>query len=188
MSTKVKNLPREKWSKIKFDRLKIAKTYYVSQFGRLKSVDNATKKEVIIKGTKESRGYLKINARRKGIIEQRLIHKEVAKNYVKKGGKRNLVYVVHKDYNKENNDYRNLKWVSKKGLAAYQKEKEAALGIVRKKARNVKLTASKVAMLKKELNRGKKTKQALAEKYKVTTTQIKRIERGENWGHVAAKK
>lgn len=188
MSTKVKNLPREKWAKIRFKRLKISKSYYVSQFGRLKSIDNATKKEAIIKGTKESRGYLKINARRKGIIEQRLIHKEVAKNFIKKGGKRDLIYVVHKDYNKENNDYRNLKWVSKKGLAAYQKKKEADLGIVRKKAKNVKLTPAKVAMLKKQLNAGRKTKQALAEKYGITTTQIKRIERGENWGHVAAKK
>ncbi len=49
----------------------------------------------------------------------------------------------------------------------------------------IKLTVTKVMLLKKLLNQGKPMKQ-LVRQFKVTETQIYRIKRGENWGDIEA--
>lgn len=187
MEKLLKSLPRERWALIEFDRVHIFKEYFVSQFGRAKSKDKRTGKETLIVGAKDKRGYRKISARRNGEIETKFIHKEIGKHFVKKSGKKEKPYVVHKDYNKENNDYRNLKWVDRYGLNAYDDQRRADLGIIKKVRVNYNLTEKKVALIKKYLLQGKKTKTFLAEKYGVSITQIRRIETGENWGHVEPK-
>ncbi len=187
MEKSIKNLPREKWSKIKFSRVKIQKDYYVSQLGRAKSKDINTKKERLIKGTPDQRGYLKVTARKDGEQETKFFHKEIAAAFAKSGKSRKKIYVVHKDYDKTNNKASNLIWVDLEGLNKYNEKRREKLGIKVKKSKYYKLTESKVAMIKKMLKQGKKTKKAIAEKYNITTTQINRIERGENWGHVKAK-
>lgn len=186
MSEKIKSLPREKWELVKFKRVKNNKRYYISQFGRVKSIDKTSKREVLIKGAKDARGYHRFGTRTDEGIETKFIHKEVAHAFIKQKGKKKP-YVVHKDFDKNNNNYRNLKWADRTDLEKYLKEKWDHTGFVRKKGGSSKLTEAKVAMIKKRLNEGKWTKTRIAEKYEVSVTQIKRIERGENWGHVEAK-
>jgi len=183
---KVKSLPREKWVKIKFKRIINNKNYYVSQFGRVKSIDKTSKKEVLIKGSKDHRGYDRITSRTPEGIETTFIHKEVAKAFVKKG-KPKRTYVFHKDFDKNNNNYKNLLWMNRAEMEKYLKQKWEHEGYERKTGGRSKLTESKVAMIKKYLEAGKWTKDRIAKKYNISSTQIKRIERGENWGHVKAK-
>ena len=186
MDKKLKSLPREKWTAIKFERIINNKNYYVSQFGRVKSVDKTTEKEVLITGSKDNRGYFRFGTRTGKGIESKFIHKEVARAYVRQG-KKEKPYVVHKDFDKNNNDYRNLKWVDRLELEKYLLKKWEHFDYERKQGGYSKLTAAKVAMIKKLLIKGKWTKARIAEKYDVSVTQITRIERGENWADVKAK-
>ena len=186
MENKLKSLPREKWQLIKFKRVVNNKRYYVSQFGRVKSIDKTSKREVLITGSKDKRGYFRFGTRTDKGIESKFIHKEVAKAFIPQG-KKTKPYVVHKDFDKDNNNYRNLKWVDRSELEKYLRKKWEHSGYERKKGGKSKLTVAKVAMIKKYLKKGKLTQTKIAEKYGVSSTQIKRIARGENWGHVEAK-
>lgn len=186
MSNTLKSLPREKWTAIKYERIFNNKDYYVSQFGRVKSIDKTSGKEALITGSKDSRGYLRFSSRTKKGIETKFIHKVVAQAYIRQG-KKEKPYVVHKDFDKLNNNYRNLKWVNRLELEKYLTTKWDHLDYVKKQGGSSKLTAAKVAMIKKYLLKGKWTKTKIAEKYGVSVTQIKRIERGENWATVEAK-
>ena len=47
-----------------------------------------------------------------------------------------------------------------------------------------KLTASKVKLLKDCLRKGKTKKKILAKQFGISMTQVKRIERGENWKEI----
>ena len=164
----------------------IRDSYYVSQFGRIKSIDKTSKKEVLINGAKDHRGYHRFGTRTNEGIETKFIHKEVASAFNKQKGKKKP-YVVHKDFDKNNNNYRNLKWVDRAELNKYLQKKWDHTGYERKQGGKSKLTEAKVAMIKKRLLEGKWTKTRIAEKYKISATQIKRIDRGENWGHVEPK-
>jgi len=49
---------------------------------------------------------------------------------------------------------------------------------------NAKLTETQVIRLKKKLKRGKNPLYKIAREFGITHTQLNRIRRGENWGHV----
>ena len=49
---------------------------------------------------------------------------------------------------------------------------------------NAKLTETQVIRLKKKLIRGKNPLYKIAKEFGITHTQLNRIRRGENWGHV----
>ena len=53
-------------------------------------------------------------------------------------------------------------------------------------SKNNKLTVTKVMLLKKMLNQGRKTVTQLAKQFKLSDMQIIRIRRGENWSSVPA--
>ena len=186
MSQEIKNLPREKWALVRFRKVKSNLIYYVSNLGRVKGKNRLTKRQTLIKGTKDNRGFLKLVARKER-IETKYVHKEIAKNFVKKTSK-TKTYVIHKDFNKSNNKASNLMWVDRKGLYKFLGKRNKALGFKKRPGGNIKLTPAKVRMIKKYLNNGKKSKVELAKKYGVSSTQLKRIERGENWSYVEARK
>jgi hypothetical protein len=160
--------------------------YYVSNRGRIKSKNKATKTEYLLKGSPMRTGYLQLNVKLQG--EHRAnyyVHKLVAQYFVAKGGRGNTL-VIHKNGDKKDNGFKNLKWVDKAGLSAHHKK----LGTyqyergTRALPSHVVMTEAKVKQLKRALKAGKQTRTKLSEKFKITMTQIKRIERGENWGHV----
>jgi hypothetical protein len=65
------------------------------------------------------------------------------------------------------------------------KEKEDRRLRRKEYSRSTKLTVTKVMLLKKMLTQGKPMKQ-LVKQFKVTSTQIYRIKRGENWADIKA--
>ena len=122
-----------------------------------------------------------------------LVHRMVA-DYFLKPPKEGQTIVAHKDFNKLNNKAHNLEWMTPEENYAHQanspyvlQEKEARKTRRKELHPNTKLTTTKVMLLKKLLLAGKPTGK-LAKQFKVTQTQIVRIQKGENWGDVEAAK
>jgi hypothetical protein len=124
---------------------------------------------------------------------QVLIHRLVADYFMKQPSIKHTI-VGHLDHNKLNNRVSNLKWMTpeenyehqKKSPHVIKEKRDRKLGL-KKNARNLKLTVTKVMLLKKLLNQGKPVKQ-LAKVFNVSETQIIRIRKGENWAMVEAAK
>ena len=90
-------------------------------------------------------------------------------------------YVIHLDFDKNNNLVGNLKWVTKETMFAHQKiNPNYKRGVINYS----KLTETEVIRLKKKLARGKNKLYKLAKEFGITHTQLNRIRKGENWGHV----
>lgn len=117
-----------------------------------------------------------------------LTHRLVAENFCAKSANRNLV--IHLDFNKKNNKYSNLKWVTQEECTNHQMKNPAVIRAFRqrkgKRPENrgaFKLNETKVLNIKKALAKGSSLRN-LALKHDVSETQIKRIQRGENWADI----
>lgn len=88
--------------------------YWVSEYGHVKRVKPDQKgrfEGLILKSTFDSDGYLKVNLFRGGKANPRTIHKIVCESFW--GKKKNKTYQVgHRDGNKTNNHFSNLRWVT----------------------------------------------------------------------------
>ena len=117
-----------------------------------------------------------------------LVHRLVAEHFCKKPSDKHTI-VAHLDFDKLNNKSSNLKWMTPEENYAHQQNSPHVIaeknGRQNNKARNAKLTVTKVMLLKKLINQGKPMS-TLVKQFKVTDTQILRIKRGENWGNVKA--
>ena len=116
------------------------------------------------------------------------VHKEVANHFVKPPSEEHI-HVIHKDLNRKNNHISNILWVTDPEWKIYIKERAVKFDFKKStKGGYFKLTASQVAIIKKQLANGKTRRKMIAKRFGVSTTQLKRIERGENWGHIEAAK
>lgn len=118
-----------------------------------------------------------------------LVHKLVA-NYFLKKPLHGQTIVGHLDYDKLNNLFSNLKWMTPEENYKHQKgspfvieEKIERRHRRKENSKSTKLSVTKVMLLKKLLNLKTPMKQ-LVKQFKVTETQIYRIKRGENWADV----
>lgn len=82
--------------------------YQVSNFGRIKRVTTGR----ILKGRKDSKGYLMVNLSKNSIVSNKIIHRIVAQAFIPKP--ENKPQVNHIDENKSNNVASNLEWVTAK--------------------------------------------------------------------------
>jgi len=82
------------------------KNYYVSNFGRVRSVTKSSKKERILKGTDVSNGYLRVDICNKLILIHHLVM------YTFKGPRPEGLVIDHYDRNKLNNKANNLRYCS----------------------------------------------------------------------------
>ncbi len=182
---KIDALAGEKWEKVTFKRETKAKNYYISNFGRAKSIDKTTKEERLMKTHPDHRGFFRASIKVVGNLNQALyVHKEVAKHFVTPPSDEHI-YVIHKDLNRKNNHHSNIIWVNEIDWKLYIKERAKKFGFKKStKGGYYKLTAAQVAIIKKQLLNGKTRRKMIAKRFGVSTTQLKRIERGENWAHV----
>lgn len=153
-------------------------------------------KTVIEQCTAELNSLKKIYAKKYRDAEKKrtiyyhaLIHRLVATYFLRQPSPEHSV-VAHLDFNKLNNRTYNLKWMTPTENYAHQlkspyviAEKEGR--IANRKSTATKLSVTKVMLLKKLLNQNKPIKQ-LAKQFRITDTQIMRIKKGINWGHVDA--
>ena len=174
----------EKWIRINFGEIENAPHYEVSNYGRLKSFQGS-KEGTFIKGS-VIQGYRSLNIRvNGGATINRYIHKLVAEYFLVKTADETKKYVIHLDYDKQNNYHENLKWVTKDEMTEHNRENPALLNrVMPKRTKNYKLTESKVKMIKKLLKNDKNRLKMIAKQFGITHTQLNRIRSGENWKHV----
>ena len=183
VAIKIESLEGEKWKLVKTNSETNRCIYKISNFGRAKSIHRIKKSEKLLKPAKAAWNFLQLNVVLKDGKKQGLYyHRMVADAFLKKSAKKN--FVVHLDSDKTNNHFSNLEWVDQKTLTKIQADNGLYDAKRYVKHKNVKLTFAKVKNLKKALRSGKLNKTALSKKFGVSLTQIKRIERGENWKHV----
>lgn len=184
-TTKVKSHWNERWRQVITKCPTIRCNYFISDYGRMKSVEKATEKERLLKGSELKRsGHLTLNMHlQEKKMQNVYVHKFVAENFVERE-REDQTFLIHKDLNKKNNYYQNLQWVSREELTQWQKDNGVYDINKKKRASHVKMTESKVRLLKTRLKEGKTKRKILAKSFGISTMQLSRIERGENWGHV----
>jgi hypothetical protein len=132
---------------------------------------------------------LALDWKERAINYHSLVHRLVATYFLKKPTEKQTI-VAHLDYEKLNNKAGNLKWMTPAENIEHQRNSPYVLADKEKKrtVKNngiIKLTVTKVMLLKKLLNEGKEIN-ALAKQFRVSGTQILRIKKGENWGDIPA--
>ncbi len=102
-------------------------------------------------------------------------------------------FVLHLNYDKADDRVENLRWATKEEMMAHAtKSPHVILAIQRMKEHKVKhkgrkLTAPKVLFIKRMIDTKKTRQSMIAKQFGVSCTQIKRIERNENWKNVMVK-
>lgn len=183
----------EKWVPIMFEGLEKPPHYEVSNYGRLRSFQSSTSLQInnpnakpISKPIKGSviQGYRSLNIRSEGKTLNRYVHKLVAEHFVTQA-QPEQTFVIHIDYDKQNNYYKNLRWVTKDEMIAHNRENPSLKNRqLPRQTRNYKLTESKVRIIKKLLLNDKNRLKMIAKQFGITHTQLNRIRSGENWKHV----
>lgn len=178
------NYWNEKWVLIEFGEVENPPHYEVSTYGRLRSYQGEEKEGKIIKGS-VIQGYRSLNIRLSGgKTINRYVHKLVADFFVKKESE-DCKYVIHLDFDKQNNRADNLKWVTKDQMVEHNRENPAVINRqIPKRTSNYKLTETKVRMIKKLLKSDKSRLKMIAKQFGITHTQLNRIRSGENWKNV----
>jgi hypothetical protein len=90
-------------------------------------------------------------------------------------------YVIHIDFDKENNHVSNLRWVTRLTMYAHQKINP---NYKRGKRYNAKLTEEQVLDIKRKLQDKSVKLSVIAREFGITHTQLNRIRQGRNWAHV----
>lgn len=180
---KVKSHWNERWVKVPAKAKTKKRDYLFSDYGRLKSVEKLTGTEKLLRGSLMKQGFMQLNLKLEGEVRQGFyVHKLVADAFIKKQKGRDFVF--HIDGNKLNNFWKNLKRANRKEMTQHQVEMGVYLHKNRKMPSHAKMNETKVKLLKKRLREGKTKRKVLAKSFGITETQVRRIEKGENWGHV----
>lgn len=180
----------ESWKLVVFDGIDPNEKYEISNYGRVRKFNTKINDWKVHKPANVN-GYAYFSFRtvlREGNRNRitKSLHRLVAENFLglPEGDKNN---VIHKDFDKWNNHEKNLEWVSRVEMFAHsRKSPRTAIAIEKRKGEitNSKLTATDVIRLKKKLRRGKNPLYKIAKEFGITHTQLNRIRRGENWGHI----
>jgi hypothetical protein len=185
--------PGEEFREIVMDH-SVKLRYAVSNFGRMVSFTDEIKKGRLLKGML-SDGYkvfrYKIYRDKKMLNAHFFISKLVAQFFIPKTSE-DQVYVLHLDFCRTNDHFKNLKWATAEERLAHIRNsphvKQALQNRVdQRTARDGhKLTLTRVIFIKKLLaNPVQKTRlKMIAKQFGVSEMQIRRIKSGENWGYV----
>ena len=195
MDKKNQSFWHEKWTPIRFDGVENPPRYDISNYGRLRSFHSLTAGSTdascpadssegkLIKGS-VIQGYRSLNIRSGGKTLNRYVHKLVAENFVTRETP-DQTFVIHMDYEKQNNVHNNLKWVTKNEMIEHNRNNPNFKNRpTPQRTSNYKLTESKVKIIKKLLRNDKNRLKMIAKQFGITHTQLNRIRSGENWKHV----
>lgn len=176
----------EKWLDIQIDveGLVNPPKYQVSNYGRLRSFQSVPEGK-LLKGS-IIQGYKSLNIRLpKNKSFNKYVHKLVAEFFVAREREEES-FVIHLDFDKLNNHFENLKWVTKQEMIEHNRTNPNVTNRVRPTtSKNYKLNESKVRIIKKMLLSENSTRlKMIAKQFGITHTQLNRIRSGENWGHV----
>lgn len=177
---KIKFLTGEKWKVLELPRNYSTRKYAISTHGRAISFTEKMEEGTLLSPTPVS-DYPAIIIGKKGKKGRtRYMHRMVAEFFCKKPSKAHE-YVIHLNHKKDDNYYKNLKWVKEDELIPHARLKP---GRKFGHADGFKLNEAKVRVIKKKLADGKTPVKALAKQFKVSEMAIYRIKWGENWSHL----
>ncbi len=184
MANIIKSHWNEKWVRIDFGKPTKNCFYEISNYGQIKSIDKASLDEKLLKGSTVNRGLkilsimLKDNTR--GCV---YVHRFVSDHFVEKPSP-DHDYIIHLDYNRNNNKWNNLKWVTEEEWKKYTEIKPSYKNGRAKREKHYKLTETKVKLMKKMLAKNKTKRKIIAKNFGVTENYVYQIEKGRRWGHV----
>jgi len=185
----VKFFWNEEWKDINFEEGALKKKYAISNYGRVISYITTIKEGDIIKGGK-LRGYATLPVRPFGKSKTFYIHKLVAQYFIE-NEREDAKFVIHVDYNKNNNFITNLRWSNKDEVFEHQQSNPLVLEARekqkgRKTVQGHKLSSTEVMRLKKKIfdPKRKSRLKIIAKQFGISEMQLYRIKSGENWGHV----
>ena len=189
----IKNYYNEKWVEIDLG-YNSQLNYAISNYGRLASFTESIKTGRILNGSLIE-GYRIFRYRffeGKIILRRHLFyHRMVADNFLTKETD-DQVFVLHLDYDKENNRVENLQWATKDEMYAHQLKNPAVIKNFERsrdhntRRNNQKLTVSSVIRIKQLIHdpERKTRMKMIAKQFGISEMQLCRIKRGENWGTV----
>lgn len=185
----IKPLKNEVWKPVKsLEKFGFQKKYAVSNLGRFASYENEILSGSLLNGS-TLEGYKVIRMRVNQKSKTFMLHHFVAECFCsKKSPQYNKV--IHLNYNKSDNNSKNLAYVTYKQMLAHHKENPAIIAVRSMRtfgsSEGHKLNAKKVAQIKKIINNPKRKLllREIAIKFGISEMQLYRIKRGENWSHV----
>jgi hypothetical protein len=170
----------ERWHEIDFETDLVHDKYEVSHLGRIKSYAIDKDNGRVLRGGNVN-GYRCITVKfGEDMTRQYYVHRLVAETFLTKEIK-DQHYVIHLDYDKQNNSIYNLKWATEEELVAHNNKNPEVL---RRRTTGYKLTEADVRVIKRLLKSHKTRLSMIAKRFGITHTQLNRIRSGENWGHV----
>ena len=177
----LRKIEDEVWKEIPF----ADKKYEVSNYGRVKSYCyNKNDGKILKPGL--TKGFHTVTFKTNGKKKTFLVHKLVAIVFVPKENE-NQTIAIHLDWNKRNNYYKNLKWVTKDEAYKRIMPRLQEINKIKNKGliRNSKLKAEDIKVLKNMLEKGVR-QNVIAKLFSISEMQVTRIKRGENWAHIKA--
>jgi hypothetical protein len=192
-SEKIRIYPGEEFREIEVD-FSLKLRYAVSNRGRMVSFTDEIKNGRLLKGTL-SQGYkvfrFKIYRKKKMLNSHLFIYRLVAQNFIPKPSPEHI-HIIHLDYQRNNDDMRNLKWVTEAEKLEHAQKSPFVIQARQKRLVTAtainghKLTVTRVMVIKKLLANPKQTTRLkmIAKQFGVSEMQIRRIKSGENWGYI----
>jgi HNH endonuclease/NUMOD4 motif len=189
----IKFFYNEKWKEFSLG-YNSQKRYAISSYGRLMSFMDNIKDGEILKGSLTS-GYnsfrYRIYADKKVINRNILLHRVVAEQFLPNENEEKI-FVIHLDFDKNNNRVENLRWATKEQMEVHNKKNPSVIQAISNMVEDIhqgkryKLNPSKVLFIRSKLDDpNRKTRmKMLAKQFDVSEMQLYRIKRRENWGHL----
>ena len=162
------------------------KKYAVSNYGRVVSYTDSIENGKLLKfGLIEGYCVLTLSCR---IKVSRCVHKLVA-HYFLPEPKSGQNYVIHFDFDKQNNSVKNLQWATRQEMYQHQNHNPKVQHARKNhspRSKGPKLTVEQVKRLKKAINdpNRKRTYQQIAKRYGISQMQLYRVKAGKDWAHV----
>ena len=183
----IRSLKNEEWKPLPIrHKAALRKKYLVSNMGRILSYADQPEEGTLLKGSTVE-GYTVINVKPNDSFQSLYLHREIAKLFLPKHD-RTHKFVIHLDFDKKNNQIRNLKWATKKEMEDHQQNSPAKIAYKerqRNRTKGLKLTLAKVKSIKRLIiHPGKRTMKKIAQQFGISEMQLYRIKSGENWSHV----
>jgi hypothetical protein len=173
---------KEQWKEVNIPKSLNLPKYEISNMGRVKSYAIDKENGRIVDG-KKLRGYIALSVKDKNKRNfTYYFHRLVAEAFVPRESY-DQCYVIHLDYNKQNNVFTNLKWVTEEQMhehirkSPFVQNKKVVKG-------NCKLNENEVRIIKKLVKNNKTRLSMIAKRFNITHTQLNRIRSGENWKDV----
>jgi len=180
---KLKFHSSEKWATLRGFKGGDGQRYAISNFGRIIAFWKTHDSGYFMKHS-YIKNYPGIQLRKVGASKGFLVHRLVAQHFCEKPSASHRI-VIHLDHKKENNYYRNLKWVTLAEAHAHMvKDPNYLQSKAQYSGRGQKLTIDRVKLIKRKLVENKTRMKMIAKQFGISEMQLYRIKAGINWGHV----